>query len=543
MTQALLGAAIGLPLLMAFACLAKDLRDRMPALLPFAPLPGLAAAVLVPDGTTLVLPQALLGLTFTLDVPGALLLGAASLLWIAAGVFAGPSLEGRPDAGRFAAWWLATLAGSAGVFIAADLVGFYLFFTIVSLAAYGLIVDTGTPKARRAGAINVSFALLAEAFLLMGFVILAAGVGGGNALIRDAVGALADAPWREAALALVILGFGVKIALVPFHVWMPLTYAAAPIPAAAVLSGAAVKAGVIGLIRFLPFESALADWGTVLVAAGFLSAFYGVAIGMTQSNPRTVLAYSSVSQMGLIAAVLGMGLAAGNQGVTAAAAFYAVHHVLAKGGLFLAIGVLERTGPQRPWPVMLPAAVLALALGGLPFTGGAMVKLAVKSPLGDGMAGWLAMLAAMGSTLLMMHFLRTLAQSAPAVPQREADPPAALLYPWLAIACAAIVLPWILFADIVGTGPVATAFDPRELWSVLWPVLGGVLLSLALRPLEHRLPRIPEGDILALEPRIAHAATAAADAMERLDTRLRQWLVTGVMFLVITTLLAALMIA
>ena len=112
---------------------------------------------------------------------------------------------------------------------------------------------------------------------------------------------------RRGACASSIVGFALKIGLVPLHVWMPLAYTAAPIPAAAVLSGAAVKAGVIGLIRFLPLGAAMPGWGEALVALGFFSAFYGVAVGITQANPKTVLAYSSVSQMGVIAAVLGMG--------------------------------------------------------------------------------------------------------------------------------------------------------------------------------------------------------------------------------------------
>ena len=148
------------------------------------------------------------------------------------------------------------------------------------------------------------------------------------------------------ALALLILGFGLKIGLVPLHVWMPLAYTAAPIPAAAVLSGAAVKAGVIGLIRFLPLRAALPGWGEALAALGLFSAFYGVAVGITQHNPKTVLAYSSVSQMGLIAAVLGMGLAAGDKASALAAAFYAAHHVLVKGALFLAVGVVAATGAR-----------------------------------------------------------------------------------------------------------------------------------------------------------------------------------------------------
>ena len=82
------------------------------------------------------------------------------------------------------------------------------------------------------------------------------------------------------------------------------------------------------------------SFGEALAWAGFVSAFYGAAIGLTQQNPKTVLAYSSVSQMGVIAAALGMGLASANQGAAADAAFYAVNHVLVKAGLFLTVGVV-----------------------------------------------------------------------------------------------------------------------------------------------------------------------------------------------------------
>ena len=96
--------------------------------------------------------------------------------------------------------------------------------------------------------------------------------------------------------------------LVPLHVWLPLAHPAAPMPASAVLSGAIIKAGVIGLIRFLPLDGSLADWSAGLTSLGLVTAFYAVAVGITQANPKTVLAYSSVSQMGFVAAVLGAGL-------------------------------------------------------------------------------------------------------------------------------------------------------------------------------------------------------------------------------------------
>jgi formate hydrogenlyase subunit 3/multisubunit Na+/H+ antiporter MnhD subunit len=253
-------------------------------------------------------------MTLALDVPGAMLLGVAAQLWIVAGAYASPHLRGDRNAGRFAEWWLLTLAGNLGVFIAADLVSFYLTYSVVSLAAWGLIAHHSTPGSRRAGVIYVALAVLGEAFLLMAFVFMADAVPDGSLLIRDAVAVLPASPWRNASLMLLILGFGLKIGLVPGHVWMPLAYTAAPIPAAAVLSGAAVKSGVIGLIRFMPFGFAMPEWGEALAAAGFFSAFYGVLVGITQQNPKTVLAYSSVSQMGLLAAALGMGLAAGDIG-------------------------------------------------------------------------------------------------------------------------------------------------------------------------------------------------------------------------------------
>ena len=161
-----------------------------------------------------------------------------------------------------------------------------------------------------------------------------------------------------------------KMGLAPLNGWMPLTYRAAPIPAAAVLSGAGVKAGVIGLIRFLPLGAAVEPWGLALAAIGFFSAFYGVAIGLTQKNPKTVLAYSSISQMGVIAAALGMALVAGDAGASSSVAFYAANHVLVKAALFLTIGAFaanaRRAGPggcssRGRWRSVSPACLFPAA--------------------------------------------------------------------------------------------------------------------------------------------------------------------------------------
>src|SRR6476659_3263086 len=124
----LLVIALATPLALLAACLWKRARQRMPSLLVLAPLPALAAAWLVADGTTVVLPPSLLGLTFVLDTPGAMLLAAGALLWATAGAYAGSYLRDNPNGGRFAVWWLMTLVGNLGTFLVADLAGFYLFF-------------------------------------------------------------------------------------------------------------------------------------------------------------------------------------------------------------------------------------------------------------------------------------------------------------------------------------------------------------------------------------------------------------------------------
>lgn len=535
--QALLFAALAAPLAMLLACASRRARDHMPSLLALAPLPALTAALVAADGTTLVLPEPPFRMILALDAPGAMLLGIAALLWIIAGTYASTYLRGDPNAASFTEWWLLTLTGSLGVFIAADLVSFYLTYSVVSLAAYGLIVHDGTPGSRRAGVIYVALAVLGEAFLLMAFVFMTA-TPDSSLLIRDAVAALPSSPWRNTALTLLILGFGLKIGLVPLHVWMPLAYTAAPIPAAAVLSGAAVKAGVIGFIRFLPLGVAMPEWGAALAAVGLFSAFYAVVIGITQENPRTVLAYSSVSQMGLLAAALGMGLAAGEPGVALGASFSAAHHMLAKGGLFLAIGAAAIAGP-RLWPALIPAAVLALGLGGLPLTGGALAKLAVKEQFGEGIAGTLATLSAAGSTMLMLHFLWRLVQATPK--PSHTTPAAGYTWPWLITAFATVAVPWVLYPITTGRS-LLDALVPEALWAGLWPVLIGALLAAGIWRWAPQLPRVQPGDLVTLGERAARAAVPCSETIERADDYLRQWPAASLALLVLVIILGAAML-
>jgi len=391
---------------------------------------------------------------------------------------------------------------------------------MLTLGASGLVIHDETPQAWRSGSIYLVLALLAESVLLVGLVMLAGEIPGDSLRLRDAAAALATSPDRNVILALLVAGFGTKAGLVPMHVWMPLAHAAAPVPASAVLSGAVVKVGIIGLIRFLPLSEALPDWGLVLTAAGFVTAFYAVAIGLTQRHPKAVLAYSSVSQMGVVAAVLGMGLAAGDATAGMAAAFYASHHVLVKGALFLSVGVIAASGAGRRAVVLVPAMLLCLGLGGLPFTGGAIAKYAVKDQLDVGVVGWLAAASAVGTTLLMLHFFSRLATYGSEDAQATAS--MGLRWPWLAMAAAALVLPWLLH-PMTGLGPTLAAIAPKALWASLWPVAPGAGLAFALRGLAEHLPKIPQGDIAEAIDHASRAALASGPLYDRFDGVIRAW--------------------
>jgi formate hydrogenlyase subunit 3/multisubunit Na+/H+ antiporter MnhD subunit len=530
---ALLIATLAAPLVVLALFLAPGLRGLARAITPLAAAPALGAAALAIGGAPFGAELPALRVSLWLDRPGGLLLLAAALVWLIVSIFALTEGQGRPNADRFAVAWLLTMAGSLGVFIAADLLTFYLVYALVSVPAYYLVAHDDDPSSIRAGAVYMAFALLGEAVLLIAFVMLAAGEPNGSVQIGDVVAALPASPWRDAALALIIIGLGMKIALVPLHGWMPLTYTAAPIPAAAVLSGAGVKAGVIGLIRFLPLGATFPGWGEALVWLGFISAFYGVAIGVTQRNPKTMLAYSSISQMGVIAAALGMALASADQGAATNVAFYAANHVLVKAALFLTMGAVAALDGRARTLALVVAALLGLSLAGLPLTGGALAKLALKDQFGEGAAGAASQLSAAATTALMLVFVMQLARL-PAAERVGAS--RGRLWSWLAMAIAALLVPWLMFAAI---GSPAAAFEPAKLWDAVWPILIGAALAAGLWGVRDRLPRIPAGDIVVAEEAAFRASLRLGATFERADRGLREWPAAGLALLMGALALAA----
>ena len=524
---------ITLPLLMALLLLWAPLRPWVVRGLGLAPIPGLLLLPAAWDSgySSFTLQR---GWTWVLDQPGALMLGASTLLWIIGGLAASRWLHGRAEQARFALWWLLTLSGSLGVYVAGDVVSFYALYALASLPAYGLIAFSGSADDRAAGRITLAAALIGEGLILAAFVLLAVSATGQGLAIAAVMNALPQSPHVAIIIALVVIGFGLKIGLVPLHGWMPLSYSAGPLTATAVLSGATSKAGVIGLIRFLPHDAAMPVAGGLILAAGLFSAFYGAVLGLTQNNPRSVLAYSSVSQLGQMAAVLGAGLAAGLPGAGVIVAYYAVYHVLTKGGLFLMLGTQAEGRTISTWQLVL-AGIMALGFAGLPLTGGAFGKLAFKDVAGGGVTGLLLSLAAIGSTVLMLHFLTLVRRSARQA-ERGSIPAAA----WITAVGVATILQWSLFSAVTGLS-AAYALKPGVLLELLWPVAIGALVAWGLAAAGTRLPQLPPGDISA------HGATVIDTTLSRLavlitrfEARAHQWPVSSLALAVALILFIAL---
>lgn len=396
-------------------------------------------------------------------------LGFSAVLWGAAAVFASSSLAGDPRRLRFWTFWQLALAGNLLLIVAADALSFYLGFSVMSLSAYGLIVQRGGPGPRRAGRLYLQLAICGEIALLAGL------------LLRSHASELAFtfAGWQaqpidHLTLALLLLGLGLKAGFWPLHVWLPLAHPEAPAPASAVLSGAMLKAGLLGLWRCLPeADPTLAAWSTPLLLVGLFGALYAALLGLGSSKAKAVLAWSSVSQMGWLLMLLGLAWGGGEPSAAALLlVLFGVHHGLAKGALFLAAGMLHDSRLSRAaWLlVWLPA----LAIMGAPLTSGAAVKQAFKELWHDGPFAastlWLS-LASFATALLLLRALwlmRADQQHAPA--QR---PPAAQWLPWALLASAPLALwGWPALRE-----PLLAGSYPGGLWAASWPLLAAAALA------------------------------------------------------------------
>jgi hypothetical protein len=341
--------------------------------------------------------------------------------------------------------------------------------------------------ALRAGKVYLVMTLAGELALFAALVLVAHHAGG---LVpeRAALVGLDDL-----TIGLLLFGLAIKAGLVPLHVWLPLAHPAAPVPASAVLSGAMIKVALLGWLRFLPIgETALVEWGLLLIFTGLATLFFAIPIGLVQSNLKVILAYSSVAKMGLMALTLGLILLEPSLapiGVPAIA-LYAAHHGLAKGGLFLGVGLRHYWTLQGL--VLTGTLALGLSLAGAPLTGGAVAKYGIKPVWVNLDWAWLDAALALGAVapaLLVMRFLWV---------TWHTQPHPAPGYTLGGAAWSGLLLLVLGYSVVLG-GPAAWATN-------LQPIALALVLALPFALVGWRRPwllrpavgRVPPGDLLGL---------------------------------------------
>ena len=424
----------------------------------------------------------LLGMRLGGDAVVAPLLVLTALAWSAGGWFAGSRITG----GRRWFWtgWLGALGGMHLLLLAGDMASFYVGYALLSLSAYLLVTQPGSAEAWRAGRVYLVMALAGEGALLIGLLLIAGSLG--NAPLAELAG---NPAWvtESSARWWLLAGFAVKLGILPLHLWLPLAHPVAPVPASAVLSGVIVKAGLLGWLRFVPaLEGEPLFIGQVLLALGLVTALGGVAIGLCQARLKTVLAYSTISQMGLVLTGFAVVfLVAGERtAMIAALGLFALHHGLNKASLFLACGCAPGASRGRLALFVLPALALAAA----PLTTGDLAKNALKD------------LVALAPTLPFVSLVLSLTSTATALlmwkafrlARTQTDARIAVHPAWPLMVVAGVLVPW---AFAVGSGH-AVSFSPGRLVDSLWPLILAGVLVLAWTRLVRAAPQLPEGDLV-----------------------------------------------
>jgi len=324
-----------------------------------------------------------LGLSLDLGLDGlSLPLVLLTALITTLAILAVPADQSRPR--LFFPLLLATNIGVVGAFLARNALLFVLAFELVLIPTTLLVAIWGGEK--RAGAAIRYLTYGAVSGLSLLAAVLALGWLNRNGL-SFAYADLANASLTPQAsrwvLALLLLGFGLKLPVVPLHGWQPFTYGQAPTPVVMVLAGCVSKLGAYGLLRFgvgfLP--DTWAAWSPWIAAAGAVSAVYGALNAIAQADIRRLMAYSSLGHMGLLVLAIAAATPMSLQGAVA----QVLAHGLIVALLFVCVGLIERkTGTTA----IADLSGLLNPLRGLPFTAG-MLLLAMMAAAGiPGLAGF-----------------------------------------------------------------------------------------------------------------------------------------------------------
>ncbi len=382
---------------------------------------------------------------------------------------------GQRELGMFACLFLLLDAALIGSALTADLVNLFVWFEVAALASYGLTAFS----LERPIALEAAFKILvltnvASFLVFIGAALVYAQHGALN--FAQAFHAVSQHPQTPdvIALALLIAGFATKAGLVPFHGWLPDAHTAAPGPVSALFSGLMVNLGIVAIARvtlqvFTP-GAGRPELG-LLMALGLVSAVGGALFALLQDDLKRVLAYDTISQMG----VLAVGLATANASGLAGMTYHLINHALFKSLLFLCAGAIvhatgatqlsEMGGLARRMPAIAAAFTFGVvAIAGIPpLNGYASVGLIHDALLDtDQLVPLVVILVAQVLTIAALGRAAWLAFYRPADPDFGRDEQ---LHPGMVVAMGALAAGCVAFGVLPGL----------VLDHVVGPAVGGLL--------------------------------------------------------------------
>ncbi|MGG1679198.1 NuoM family protein [Neobacillus sp. NRS-1170] len=308
--------------------------------------------------------------------------------------------------------------GMLGVFTAENLILFFIFFEVTLIPTFFLIGKWGYFEKEKAAYSFLIYNGLGSAVLLIVIMILFAKTGTTNINILKDILADPSAPvsgdLKLGLLIALLVAFGVKLPIFPLHSWMLRVHVQAPPPVVMIHSGILLKIGAYGLIRFGMglFPEQFNTLATLIAVLGVINLLYGAFLAFIQTDFKMVLAYSSISHMGIVL----IGLAAMNEAGVQGAIFQVISHGLISALLFFLVGVLyERTdtslignlgGMAKGMPVaggfLLAGAMASLGLPGMSgFVSEFMAFLGLFKEM-----PWLAAVGTIGIIMTAAYLLR-----------------------------------------------------------------------------------------------------------------------------------------
>jgi len=372
-----------------------------------------------------------ISLEFGLDGLSLLLLVLTFALGIAAIAASWSEVDQRP--GLFHANLLWTLAGVCGVFLALDLILFFLFWEVMLVPMYLLIAIWGHENRAYAAMKFFIFTQVSGLLMLVAIIALAwQRVVAGDELsfsYGDLLGLQLAPPMAMALMLGFFLAFTVKLPAFPFHTWLPDAHTQAPTAGSVLLAGVLLKTGAYGLLRFtLPlFPEASIRFAPVALTLGAAGVLYGALLAFAQTDFKRLVAYSSVSHMGFVL----LGLYAFNEIALQGAVMQMITHGVSTAALFMLAGALQHRlhtrdmrqmgGLWQQAPRMGACALFfVLASLGLPGLGNFVAEFLVFLGL-FAIAPWIAAIAVIGMVTAAVYALWLMQQSffGPPDPQRR----------------------------------------------------------------------------------------------------------------------------